>query len=118
LIAESITLLTSNTISSQKETYSVYFQDDWKVSPKLTINIGIRYDLFSPISEKFGRQANFAYWRETPTLVIPEGPNQDAPLPPNFYPQVDVTAVRLTTRSRAATDSVGVGYTWFRLAAI
>ena len=82
-------LATSNTISSQKETYSVYFQDDWKVSPKLTINIGIRYDLFSPISEKFGRQANFAYWRDTPTLVIPDGPNQDAPLPPNFYPQVD-----------------------------
>ena len=83
-------LMTSNTISSQKETYSAYFQDDWKVSPKLTINIGIRYDLFSPISEKFGRQASFAYWRETPTLVIPQGANQDAPLPPNFYPQVDV----------------------------
>ena len=83
-------LQTSNTISSQKQTYSGYFQDDWKVSPKLTINIGVRYDLFSPISERFGRQANFAYSRETPTLVIPNGPNQDAPLPPNFYPQVDV----------------------------
>jgi carboxypeptidase family protein/TonB-dependent receptor-like protein len=86
-------LSTSNIISSQRETYSVYFQDDWKVSPKLTINLGVRYDVFSPTSERFGRQSNFAYWRESPTLVIPEGPNQEAPLPPNFagtYPQVAV----------------------------
>jgi len=83
-------LSTTNTISSQRETYSAYFQDDWKLSPKLTINIGVRYDLFSPISERFGRQANFAYSRMTPTLVIPEGPNQDALLPPNFYAQVAV----------------------------
>jgi Carboxypeptidase regulatory-like domain len=36
-----------------------YFQDDWKVTPKLTLNLGLRWDYFSPISETNGAQANF-----------------------------------------------------------
>ncbi len=36
-----------------------YFQDDIKVNPKLTVNLGLRYDYFTPISESNGAQANF-----------------------------------------------------------
>ncbi len=35
--------------------YGFYFQDDWKVSPKLTLNLGIRYDFNAPWSEKHNR---------------------------------------------------------------
>ncbi|MEO6815952.1 MAG: TonB-dependent receptor, partial [Edaphobacter sp.] len=38
---------------------ATYLQDDWKVSPKLTINLGLRWDYFSPIKETNGGQANF-----------------------------------------------------------
>ncbi len=83
---------TNNFISSQKSAWAFYAQDDWKVNSKLTINYGLRYELFSPIDEKFGRQSNFNY--DNLTLYIPKGKDQNAALPPNFatqFPQVKVS---------------------------
>jgi len=37
----------------------VYFQDDWRITPSLTVNLGLRWDYFMPYSEANGRQANF-----------------------------------------------------------
>jgi len=73
---------TTNFISSTRQSYDGYAQDDWKVTPKLTINYGLRYELWSPIGEQFGRQSNFDI--DTLTLEIPKGGNQNAALPPNF----------------------------------
>jgi outer membrane receptor protein involved in Fe transport len=35
--------------------WGVYFQDDWRVTPKLTFNLGIRYDNPRPWTERFNR---------------------------------------------------------------
>jgi hypothetical protein len=37
----------------------MYFADDWRVSKKLTVNLGLRWDYFSPFSEVANRWANF-----------------------------------------------------------
>jgi hypothetical protein len=73
---------TTNFISSNRQSYDFYAQDDWKVTPKLTVNYGLRYELWSPIGEVFGRQSNFDV--NTLTLQIPNGPSGNAALPPNF----------------------------------
>jgi hypothetical protein len=73
---------TTNFISSTRQAWAFYAQDDWKLTRKITLQLGVRYELWSPIGEQFGRQSNFNY--DTLTLEIPKGRNQDAALPPNF----------------------------------
>lgn len=36
-----------------------FFQDDWKVSKKFTLNLGLRYELNGPMSDTQGRFSNF-----------------------------------------------------------
>jgi Carboxypeptidase regulatory-like domain/TonB dependent receptor-like, beta-barrel len=36
----------------------LYFQDSWKVSPRLTLDIGLRYDRWAPYGEKRNRLSN------------------------------------------------------------
>jgi hypothetical protein len=36
-------------------TYAFWAQDDFRVSPKLTLNLGLRYDIMKPYTEKFDR---------------------------------------------------------------
>jgi len=43
----------------RRKYYGIYFQDDWKVTPKLTLNLGLRWDHTTPYSESFGAMANF-----------------------------------------------------------
>ena len=83
---------TTNFIASKKQAYAWYAQDDWKVTPKLTLNLGVRYELFSPIGEAFGRQSNFVL--DDLTLYIPAGPNSNAPLPANFNQPASINGIQ------------------------
>jgi hypothetical protein len=39
--------------------WNFYWQDDWKLSPRLTINYGIRYEYHPPFRDRFGNISTF-----------------------------------------------------------
>jgi len=61
-----------------KNYYGTYINDDWKVTPKLTVNLGLRWDFFGLVFEHHGNQANFVPGGPPtggPMYLIPNGPN-------------------------------------------
>jgi len=45
-----------NSSFAQQSSYTSFFvQDDWRVTPKLTVNIGLRYEYESPTTERYNR---------------------------------------------------------------
>ncbi len=46
-------------LSYANENYSFFVQDDWKAHPRLSLNLGLRYEISSVSREKNGRLQNF-----------------------------------------------------------
>ena len=57
--------------------YSGYFQNDWRVTPRLTVNLGVRYETETPIYEVGGRMNGFCQFCPHP-LAGQNGIPEDA----------------------------------------
>ena len=48
----------SSTVGQRSSAIGAYFQDDWKLRPNLTLNLGLRWQLFTPIADIDNRETN------------------------------------------------------------
>jgi Carboxypeptidase regulatory-like domain/TonB dependent receptor-like, beta-barrel len=51
--------LSTGTWGQRKTIYGFYFQDDWRVTNSLTLNLGLRWEYHTPLIEVADRQSNF-----------------------------------------------------------
>jgi hypothetical protein len=88
------------TAHNQRFYEGYYFQDNWKATPSLTLNLGLRYEYVEPIKDLNGAQANFVpnYANGTGVYLIPEKSRNTFPLTPAFLAGI-------------ATNNVTVQYT-------
>ncbi|MGB9237062.1 MAG: TonB-dependent receptor [Terriglobales bacterium] len=66
----------TNSLHNRANDFSAFFQDDWKVMPRLTLNLGLRYDYFGPTTETQGHFVGFDPSKAT-TVPLPAS---DVPL--------------------------------------
>ncbi len=52
----------SGTVGQRNEAIGAFIQDDWRVTPHLTVNFGLRWQLFTPIYEVHDRMTNFGMY--------------------------------------------------------
>jgi hypothetical protein len=74
-------------LATEKNYLGGYVQDDWKATPRLTVNAGIRYEVQTPLSERHNKQQYFDFTAINPfgagtgistpgELVFNGGPNR------------------------------------------
>ena len=49
----------NGTVGQRNDAIGAFVQDDWRITPHLTLNIGLRWQLFTPIYEVHNRMTNF-----------------------------------------------------------
>jgi len=107
--ADGVNASNVNKTDNYRTYLAFYFQDDWKVTPKLTLNLGLRYDYFSPIRETNGGQANFVQNgppNGAPTYIIPASGKDDRSLSTSFVNLLAKDGIALEQ-----TDRYGQGLT-------
>ncbi|MBS1799650.1 MAG: TonB-dependent receptor [Acidobacteria bacterium] len=117
--SSNVTQSTGGSGISRKDTrykdFAAFVQDDYKLAPRITLNLGLRYEIFGSPFEINGRLPNF-----DPGIAIgdvpPAGSLSGFIVPSNFQGSVPTGVTKLTNRSlwptRHGDISPRIGFAW------
>lgn len=75
-------------VSLKYRYYGMYFQDEFRVSPKLTLNLGLRYEYQTPYNERYGDLALFDLSQTKFLLLGKDISGLNPPDRNNFAPRI------------------------------
>jgi hypothetical protein len=61
-------------IDYRRQIYAGFAQDDWKASERLTVNLGLRYEVFSTVKEHNNEEGTFVFGPNS--ILVPSGQNE------------------------------------------
>ncbi|NUN00017.1 MAG: TonB-dependent receptor [Bryobacteraceae bacterium] len=76
----------------KNSTYGIYIQDDWRVTPMLTVTMGLRYEYMGPMTERFDRTVRGF----DPAAQLPIAAQALANYAANPIPEVPVSAFQVS----------------------
>jgi hypothetical protein len=72
-ITDGAQLTNTHNVDYHRQIYAVYGQDDFRVTSKLTLNLGLRYELFTTIKASGNEQGTFDFSDDS--ILVPKGQN-------------------------------------------
>jgi TonB dependent receptor len=96
-----------------RNTYAFYAQDDWKITPDIVLNLGLRYELFGTVSDRNNDIGNFLISDpQNPTILVPKGQNQQLTPFIAQYVKISPTGSRGLINSDLNNLAPRIGMAW------
>ena len=99
-------------LGNRQHVPSAFVQDDYKVSEHLTLNLGFRYDFFSPAVEVNDKQSNFDYQTNQLIVANRNGASRSLVKPDhlNFSPRIGFAWTPLRSSNTVIRGAYGIFY--------
>jgi hypothetical protein len=109
-----ISLGNDQVVNLRQHVHSLYFQDDYRVTPKLTVNLGLRWDFATPLYTRDNNYSNFDPTSDT--LVAAKGGSlfNRSLVHPNYKDYGPRLGLAYSFDSKTVVRSgYGISYTFF-----
>jgi hypothetical protein len=90
--------------------YAVHAQDDWRISSRISLTTGLRYEYVAPTTEDRGNLLNLDYSKLPSAPVLRSVPSASRPDRLNFSPRIGVAARLPHVLSRSSDTVFRAGY--------
>jgi len=85
-LTDAATITNIHNVDYHRQNYAFFAQDDFRVTQKLTLNLGLRYEIFTVVKARYNELANFDF--SCNCLILPRG--QQAQLTPTLAQTIPI----------------------------